>query len=222
MVDVQAQIEAVDRGLTTDESDGRTMRTQTLAQTYRARIGDVWDAVTSATRIPRWFLPISGDLRVGGSYQLEGNAGGTVEECVPPNDGSAHYRVTWVFGGGAPTWLTIRLTELDAASTRLDLIFTGDVAELPAEMWEQFGPAATGMGWDSGLLGLALHLGDGNPEVTPETAAEWTAGEEGKSFMRLSADAWAEVHIATGGDPAAAKAAADTTYAMYTGQTPGS
>ena len=61
---------------------------------------------------------------------------------------------------------------------------------------------------------------DNNPEVTAETAAEWTAGAEGKSFMRLSADAWAEVHIATGDDPAAAKAAADTTYAMYTGQTP--
>ena len=44
----------------------------------------MWDAVTSAERIPRWFLPISGDLRLGGRYQLEGNAGGEVLECAPP------------------------------------------------------------------------------------------------------------------------------------------
>jgi uncharacterized protein YndB with AHSA1/START domain len=216
MVDVTAQIDAVQRAVATEDRDGTLTRVQTLGQTYRATLDDVWNAVTTAERIARWFLPISGDLRLGGSYQLEGNAGGTVEECVPPADGAAQFRVTWIFGGGAPTWLTIRLTALAAESTRLDLTFTGNAADLPAEMWDQFGPAGTGMGWDSGLLGLALHLDDSQGSVSPAEAAAWVQSDEGKQFMRLSADAWRDAHIADGGDPAVASAAADATYAMYT------
>jgi len=32
----------------------------------------------------RWFLPLHGDLREGGSFQLEGNAGGDILTCTPP------------------------------------------------------------------------------------------------------------------------------------------
>ena len=32
---------------------------------------------------PRWFLPISGELRLGGRYQLTGNAGGTDHPLRP-------------------------------------------------------------------------------------------------------------------------------------------
>ena len=78
MVDVTAQIDAVERGVETTQRDGEEVRVQRLAQVYPATIDDVWDAVTSADRIPRWFLPISGDLRLGGRYQLEQNAGGEV------------------------------------------------------------------------------------------------------------------------------------------------
>lgn len=219
MVDVQAQIDAVDRAIGIEQIDGRELRVQTLGQTYRASIDDVWDAVTQAERIPRWFLPISGDLKVGGRYQLEGNAGGVVEECTPPDGETAQFRVTWEFGGNPPTWLTIRLSADAPESTRLDLIFTGNADELPEEMWQQFGPAATGMGWDSGLLGLALYIEGAQDGISPEDAAAWVMTDEGKSFMRLAADAWAQAHITLGGDPDAAKAAADATYALYTGQT---
>ena len=33
-------------------------------RTYPTDQADLWDAVTSAARIPRWFTPIAGDLRV--------------------------------------------------------------------------------------------------------------------------------------------------------------
>ena len=81
-MDIDAQIAAVDRGLTGGTRDGAATHVQTLAQTYPAPIDDVWDALTSAERIPRWFLPVSGDLRLGGRYQVEGNAGGTIESYV--------------------------------------------------------------------------------------------------------------------------------------------
>jgi hypothetical protein len=218
-MDVNAQIAAVDRGLETREVDGVLSYVQTLSQTYPAPIDDLWDAVTSAERIPRWFLPISGDLRLGGTYQFEGNAGGEIRRCDPPSGGSAGYSVTWGMGMGEPAIVNIRLVEVDATSTRFELENVAAVDSLPDGVWEQFGPSATGMGWDSGLLGLASYFGGGQDGISPEDAAAWVATDEGKSFMRGSADAWAAVHEASGADAALAKAAADTTYGMYVGET---
>ena len=85
-------------------------------------------------------------------------------------------------------------------------------------MWAQFGPSATGIGWDSGFLGLSLHLGGATDGPTPEQAMEWMMSDEGKAFSRGSADGWAAAHVEDGADPDAAAAAADATYLMYTGQ----
>src|SRR6185503_16551777 len=94
MIDIVNQIEAVRREVGEGRiaaGEGRAVR---LRRTYQAPIEDVWDAVTNPERITRWFLPISGDLRLGGSYQFEGNAGGTILACERPN----RLQVTWVFG----------------------------------------------------------------------------------------------------------------------------
>lgn len=219
MVDIARQLGAVHRGIRTETRDGAPSYVQTLDQTYPSPIADVWDAVTSAERIERWFLPVTGELRLGGRYQLEGNAGGEVLECAPPADGSASFRVSWEFGGGAPTWLTIRLVAEGDDRTRLELEHVAGVDTLPPGMWEQFGPAGTGMGWDSGLLGLSLHLTD--PSARPEDPAAWTMSDEGLAFLRGSADAWAAAQVADGTAPEVAAAAADATYGMYTGQVPG-
>ena len=218
-MDVNAQLAAVERGIETRDVDGVLSYVQVLTQTYPAPIDDLWDAVTSAERIPRWFLPISGDLRLGGTYQFEGNAGGEIQRCEPPNGGSAGYTVTWGMGG-EPAIVHIRLTEVDATSTRLELENVAAVDSLPDGVWEQFGPSATGMGWDSGMLGLALHFSGGEAGISPEEAAAWSVSDEGKAFMRGSADAWAAAHEADGATPAVAKAAADTTYGMYVGEIP--
>src|SRR5437667_221963 len=71
-----------------------------------APLGDVWDACTNPERIARWFLPVSGDLREGGSYQLEGNAGGRIERCDPPHG----FTATWEWGGNV-SWIELRLRE---------------------------------------------------------------------------------------------------------------
>ena len=218
MVNIAAQLGAVDRGIRTTDVDGVPSYVQNLSQSYPSPIDDVWEAVTTADRITRWFLPISGDLRLGGRYQLEGNAGGEVLACAPPSDDRASFRVSWEFGGGAATFLTVRLAAANDG-TRLELEHVAAADTLPPGMWEQFGPAGTGMGWDSGLLGLALHLTA--PEARPDDIEAWTMSEEGRAFLRGSADAWAAAQIADGADPAVAKAAADQTYGMYTGEVPG-
>lgn len=218
MIDINAQLGAVDRAVSTEEVAGVPSRVQTLVQTYTSPIDDVWNAVTSADRIGRWFLPVSGDLRLGGRYQLEGNASGTIQSCDPPQAGTAQYDITWEFGGGV-TFVTVRLESVGSDRTRLELQHVAPVSAVPDELWQQFGPAGTGIGWDSGLLGLSLHLTD--PESRPEDPEAWTQTDEGKSFMRRSADEWAIAHAADGIDADLARAAADATYAMYTGEAPG-
>jgi uncharacterized protein YndB with AHSA1/START domain len=221
MVDVSSQIDAVTRALRTEEIDGAPTRVQTIAQEYPAGIEDVWEATTTAERIARWFLPVSGDLELGGRYQLEGNAGGEVLECAPPKDGVAEYRVTWEFGGGL-SWVTVRLAADGEERTRFELEHTARVANVPAEMWDAFGPGATGVGWDQGILGLALHLGAQEGAIAPEEGEAWALSDEGKAFARAAADRWAEAHMASGADRDVAIRAANATYGFYTGETPGS
>lgn len=219
MVDVNAQIDAVTRGARTTEVDGEPARVQSLMQVYPSPLDDVWDAVTSPERIARWFLPVSGELRLGGRYQFEGNAGGEVLECSPPAGGAAGYRATWEFGGGM-SWVQIALRAVDDTTTDLELTHIARVADLPPGFWEMYGPGATGVGWDMGLLGLALHL-RGSSDLPPEAAEAWMRGEEGRRFARRAADGWAEAQISAGDDPDAARRAAEATYGFYTGRPPG-
>ena len=184
-------------------------RVSTISQVYDTGLDDLWDAVTSPERIPRWFLPVSGELREGGRYQFEGNAGGTITRCDKPHGLAA----TWEYNGDV-SWVEVRLTAEGDRHARLELEHVAHVAD---EFWEQFGPGATGIGWDMGLMGLATHLGDPTAPLDPQVGAAWAASPAGQEFIRLSSDAWAEVAIAYGDDPAVARERADRSYAAYTG-----
>lgn len=175
-------------------------------RTYRAEPSDLWDAITNPQRLPRWFLPITGDLRVGGTYQLQGNAGGTIEQCREPE----LLAVTWEFMGGV-SWLEVQLTRADQGTT-LELRHECSVDD----HWRQFGPGATGVGFDLGLLGLGLHLRDGVALAGDEFQA-WTLSAEGKEFVRESSDGWGAAAIAAGEDADRALARAEQTRAFFTG-----
>ena len=123
----------------------------TVSQSYDTDPADLWDAVTNIERIPRWFLPISGDLTLGGSYQLEGQAGGTILTCDPPKN----FTATWEYGGNV-SWIDVSITSEGPDRARLLLEHIIPVDD--DEIWREFGPGAVGMGWDSMLLGLAIHL----------------------------------------------------------------
>jgi hypothetical protein len=127
----------------------------------------------------------------------------------------AGYRITWEFGGGV-SWVTVRLVA-DGERTRFELEHVARVADMPAQMWETYGPGATGVGWDGGFLGLGLHLGATQGSLSPAEAEAWAVTDEGKSFYRGSADAWAAAHAASGADPELTARNADATYGFYTG-----
>src|SRR5215467_1754513 len=174
MIDVVHQINSVQRRVGSRVLDAGAARTIVVSRTYDAPIEDLWDACTNPERIPRWFLPISGELRVGGRYQLEGNASGTIERCDPPRS----FAATWEFGGGM-SWIEVTLTSEPGGRTRLELAHIGLAGD---EHWQQFGPGAVGIGWDMGLLGLAGHLSSG-AGIDPAAAPAWMASGDGKLFM---------------------------------------
>ena len=205
--EVQGHLRAVERSVSSLERDGQPARAITLSRGYATTVEDLWDAVTSGERIPRWFLPISGDLEPGGRYQLEGNAGGAITACEPPS----HLALTWEFGGDV-SWVEVRLSSDGAGRARLTLTH---IARLSPH-WDEYGPGAAGVGWEMGLLGLALHID--NPASPKLDEAEFAASRDGKALITGSSEGWGRAAVAAGTDPAAARAAAGRTTAFYTGE----
>ncbi|MFI6454861.1 SRPBCC family protein [Streptosporangium amethystogenes] len=206
MIDVTRQISAVRRQVGSRVLEAGETRVVTISQTYDTEIEDLWDACTNPERIPRWFLPVSGDLRLHGRYQLQGNAGGRIERCDPPKS----YAATWEYGGDV-SWIEVRLTAEPGGGTRFELEHIAHVDD----RWEEFGPGAVGVGWDLGLVGLAAHLSSARA-VDPQEAEAWVASDQGRRFMELSGLGWYEADVAAGTDEARARAAADRVMAAYT------
>ncbi|WP_436530319.1 SRPBCC family protein [Actinoplanes sp. HUAS TT8] len=211
MIDATEQITSVRRELAGRTVEAGEARVLTISQVYDTGIDDMWDVVTVADRIERWFLPISGELREGGKYQFEGNAGGTITACDRPRS----FDATWEFGGQV-SWITVRLTAEGAERTRFTLEHVALIAD-GDEHWQQFGPGAVGVGWDSGLLGLAMHLSAPDAPRDNDAIMAWMVSEDGRRFMKLSSEAWAGADVAAGADPAVAGKQAAATYAAYTG-----
>jgi uncharacterized protein YndB with AHSA1/START domain len=208
-VDVDHQINAVQRNLGKRTIDTGEAHVLTISQSYDTDQADLWDAVTNIERIPRWLMPISGDLQVGGSYQLEGNANGTILTCDPPKS----FTATWEYGGNV-SWIDVSVNDDGPDRARL---VVEHIAHVDDEISRQFGPGAIGIGWDSMLLGLALHLGTGE-SVDPAVGQQWLATEDGRRFLTLSGEEWYTANVALGTDPATARAAADRCLKAYLGE----
>lgn len=205
-IDVTQYVGAVGRQVSSRTQDGKPLRVVAVSRTYSTTPEDLWEAVTTAERIPRWFMPVSGELRLGGRYQLHGNAGGEILECEPPR----HFKLTWEFGGST-SWVDVRVTrEGSGATLTLEHVMAED------DHWKKFGPGATGVGWDLGLVGLTLHMETGATQI-PEEGMKWMMSDNGKDYVRASSDAWCRADMASGQDATVAKAAAAQTTAAYTG-----
>ena len=207
MIDVVHQINAVHR----EVAASGEARVVTIRQSYDASVEDVWSACTDAERIPRWFLPVSGELRLGGRYQLEGNAGGTITACEPPH----RFEATWEFGETV-SWIAVSVDAVDGSDERTQLTIEHTVPV--DDHWAQFGPGAVGVGWDMALIGMALHLASGGAPVDREAVGEWMASEDARGFIERSSSSWGDAHAAaavTTDEDAGAQATRTT--AAYTG-----
>lgn len=208
--DVPRHIGAMTRKVVAGERDGQPTRTVFAGRSFATDIEDAWDALTSAERIPRWFTQVEGDLRLGGRFQIKGNAAGRITLCEPPR----RLALTWEFGGGI-SWVYVTLAQEAGGTTRLELEHEAVVDAKFEDFWGQFGPGAVGVGWDLSFLGLAEHLESGW-DKPPETDTEWTAGDNYKAFVAGSSGGWRDAAIASGEDAEAARTAAERTAGFYT------
>jgi uncharacterized protein YndB with AHSA1/START domain len=208
VIDVTEEITAVRREVSGRVLEAGQARVVTLTRSYPAGVAQVWDACTNPERIARWFLPVSGELKEGGRYQLQGNAGGTITRCDPPHG----FDATWEMSGDV-SWIELRLADEGNGRTLFRL---NHIAHVDDQLWARFGPGAVGVGWDGGLIGLYLHLTT-RKTADPAEVVAWSTSEEGCRFLTASSEAWYEASVAFGTDPAEARSAADRTTAVYTG-----
>lgn len=158
-----------------------------------APVPEVWDACTEPDHLKRWFRPVTGDLRLGGSFHFDDRTGGEILRCEPPS----LLGVTWGYGKEASSEVILRLAPGEGDTTALEL----EHGPLPDEVSVngstvdpvvQDAPAgAFGLGarWEMVLHFLERYL-RGEPTEDP---AQWEASAAGQEFGRRGADAWRSV-----------------------------
>lgn len=209
--DIAEHLGAVHREVRNVERDGQSAKDLVASRVYDTDIADLWEAVTDSERIRRWFSPVSGELKLGGRYAVEGNASGTITACEAPR----HYAGTWEFMGHV-SWIEVYL-ETVGEGTRLEI---HHIAPHPNPHWDQYGAGAGGVGWELGLLGLSEHLKRPADDVRAEGLDGWETSDEAKQLVRASAEDWGRASIAGGDEPEQAMRAAEATRRFYSGEAP--
>jgi len=190
------------------ERDGKPAKAVIASRVFDTDAADLWDALTSPERLKRWFAPVSGELKLGGRFQVENNAGGTITAC----ERDRHIAASWEFGGGI-SWIEIDLLP-EGDGTRLELRHIAHVDP----HWDMFGPGAVGVGWDLAFMGLARHVAEPQAARPAEAEEGWFATEEARDMIRTASDGWGAAALGAGEDRDKALASAEATRRFYTGE----
>ena len=180
-------------------------RTLLIRRRYDAAVEDVWDACTNPERLNRWFLPVSGELRPGGRFSVQGNASGEIMRCEPPR----LLRVTWEYGEQPASQVELRLAagdgdaDADADATVLELEHSRIAAQIevggrridPILNDATSGLWGIGTGWELPLtFGLERYL---RGELPDRPAVEWfEVTDEVLALADRAGQAWAAVAAA--------------------------
>jgi uncharacterized protein YndB with AHSA1/START domain len=127
-------------------------RVAVFQRTYDAAMEDVWSACTDPERLARWYVPVTGDLRVGGTFQQVNMGSGEIVACEPPS----HLRLS--LGGGADE-IELWLREApDGAGTLLELQHATTLSEheIGGQVYDAI--FCMGGGYYPRLWALDLHL----------------------------------------------------------------
>ena len=178
MLDILDELHALHRDV--GVPDGADVVSVVVRRSYPADPADVWSALTDPDRIPRWFLPVTGDFREGGHFALEGNAAGDILTCTPPQ----LLRVTF---GGPDSIVTLRVS-VAGDDTVLELAHTVPLAMAGSGA----GALWVGPGWDAMFLALAGHLAGEVPFDPADTSPAALA------VGRTSVDLWNAVITRSG------------------------
>ncbi|MBV6755784.1 SRPBCC domain-containing protein [Rhodococcus opacus] len=173
-------------------------RTAVLRRRYDAPIDDVWNAITTPDRVDRFFLPLSGDLRAGGSFALQGQASGEILACDAPH----LLRLQWTPPGdrGYSDQVEVRLTAEGPDATWLELehASVADVFRNDPDT----GCYGVGTGWEGPLHYLGEYLRGALPD-RPSTERYTFDEAEELRLANYRGTEWAKVeaqHARSTGD----------------------
>lgn len=126
-------------------------RTAVFRRTYDASIEDVWDACTDPERLARWYVPVTGDLRLGGTISQAMMGSGVITECEAPQ------RLVLSLEGGVDQ-ITLELESRPDGQTNLVLqhATTLDTHEIQGETYDAI--FCMGGGYYPRLLALDSYL----------------------------------------------------------------
>lgn len=115
---------------------------------YATTAADLWEAVTDAGRLERWFARVTGDLREGGEFVIHFDDDDTptcrVESCSP----GERFTWRWLVAGGRGSVVEVSVTP-DGEGARLGLVHSLlDPAKAPEY----------GAGWDVYVRSLESYV----------------------------------------------------------------
>jgi uncharacterized protein YndB with AHSA1/START domain len=132
-------------------------RVAVFTRTYETTIEDLWDACTDPERLKRWYVPVTGDLREGGTFQQVNMGSGTIVACEAP------ILLHLSLGGGVDE-IEVRLSPgAEEGTTTLELqhATTLDSHSIGGEMYDAI--YCMGGGYYPRLYALDLYLRDELP-----------------------------------------------------------
>ncbi len=182
MINIPLEVEAIQRVVTKQNRNSEPVISILARRSYPDPTEKLWSALTVPDQIQQWFLPVSGELRVGGQFQTQGNAGGEILRCEAPH----LLEITW---GGVTSIVQLRLSA-DANATTLELEHTVPLIFAQSGAGSLF----VGPGWDGALMALARFL-RGEAPADPIAA---TNSLETQRFSKQSLHAWASAVEASG------------------------
>jgi len=131
--------------------DGREARVAVFTRSYDAPIEDVWDACTNPARLRRWYAPVTGELRAGGTFNQPPMGSGVIVRCDPPR------KLTLSLGGGSDE-IDLQLSEAPDGRTALELQHATTTAdhEIDGQVFDAI--FCMGGGYYPRLVALDEHL----------------------------------------------------------------
>jgi uncharacterized protein YndB with AHSA1/START domain len=165
-------------------------RTAVVRRVYPASPETLWQAITDRTHLRRWFIEPRGDLRLGGTFALEGNAHGRILRCDPPR----MLRVTWVYGPRHADEVEVRLAKAEGIGTLIELEHASTADTAPDGVTDALLGVGVGVGWELAMAHLGRHL-DGALPLPPAdgSGSALQPSPEDRQLMAASARAWMEL-----------------------------
>ena len=197
--------EAVTRRVEKRDLTGKAACATIMESVYDTDVADVWGALTNKRRLPKWFAPVDGDFKLGGRFQIKGNAGGEISKC----ENEKGFDLTWEFGGNI-SWVKVGIkSENDKTH-----LYVEHLAHTEGKHFETYGPGATGVGWDLSLVGLGYYV-QTSQSIDNTVFME---SPDAKNVISLCAKGWGDAAIKAGFDEQSALVSAGNTQKFYLGE----